>query len=142
MDPVRAADGRRQLVRQCLLLQGGEQRIEVRDQNVAGAGELDRQRGVEHIRGRHALMGKARLRPDDLCKVRQEGDDIMLCLALDLINAGDVECRSRAFLPQDTRGLLGHDPRSASASVACASISNQIRKRVSADQMAVISGRA
>ena len=35
----------------------------------------------------------------------------------------------------------GTTPVSASAVVACASISNQIRKRVSGDQMATISGR-
>ena len=36
---------------------------------------------------------------------------------------------------------LGTTPRSASASVACASISNQMRRRVSGDQMAVMAGR-
>lgn len=36
---------------------------------------------------------------------------------------------------------LGITPSSACASQACASISNQIRKRVSGDQMATISGR-
>jgi hypothetical protein len=37
--------------------------------------------------------------------------------------------------------LFGTTPSSASASVACASISNQMRKRASGDQIAVISGR-
>ena len=36
---------------------------------------------------------------------------------------------------------FGMTPSSASASQACASISNQMRKRVSGDQMATISGR-
>jgi hypothetical protein len=37
---------------------------------------------------------------------------------------------------------FGTVPSSARASVACASISNQMRNRFSADQIAVISGRA
>ena len=40
----------------------------------------------------------------------------------------------------DAQAELGVTPK-ANAEVACASISNQMRKRVSGDQMATISGR-
>ena len=48
---------------------------------------------------------------------------------------------SRPFAHTVSAALLGTTPISASAEVACASISNQMRKRVSGDQIAVISGR-
>jgi len=36
-------------------------------------------------------VDEARLRPDDLGQVGEKGDDVVLDLALDLIDAGDVE---------------------------------------------------
>jgi hypothetical protein len=47
----------------------------------------------------------------------------------------------RAPLPHEVGGRLRHTPRSASAEVAWASISNQMRNFVSGDQIATISGR-
>ena len=87
-------------------------------------------------------MHEAGLRPDDLGQMGEEGDDVMLDLALDRVDAGDD--RKCAFGPcsQIARGrALGMVPRSAMASAACASISNQMRKRVCGSHREAISGR-
>jgi hypothetical protein len=39
--------------------------VHVGEQDVGGAHELHVEAGVEHVRGRHALVDEARLRPDD-----------------------------------------------------------------------------
>ena len=65
MDAVAAADGDGVLVLEGAALERGEQAVEVGEEDVAGAGELHREAGVEHVRGRHALMDEARVRPDE-----------------------------------------------------------------------------
>ena len=80
-------------------------------------------------------------RADDLGEVGEEGDDVVLHLALDLVDARDVEDGLRPFSQIVSAASSGMTPSSASAVVACASISNQMRKRVSGDQIATISGR-
>ena len=72
-------------------LQCGQQLVEVGDQDVGGAGELDVEAGVEHVGGGHALVHEARLGADDLGEMGQEGDDVVLGLALDLVDPLDVE---------------------------------------------------
>ena len=109
MDAVRAADGRRQLVLEGAALQRGEQRVDVGDKDVGGAGELHVEAGVEHVGRRHALMHEARLRPDDLGEMRQERDDVVLGLALDRVDARDVEDRVAALVPDRPRGRLRDD---------------------------------
>jgi hypothetical protein len=75
----------------------------------AGAGELNGEGGVEHVRGGHALVDEARLGPDDLGEMSQEGDDIMLGDALDLVDPGHVEGGVLGLGP-DRRGcFLWHD---------------------------------
>jgi hypothetical protein len=113
------------------------------EQDVGGANELDVEGGVEHVGRRHALVDEAAgIRADELGEMREEGDDVMLGDGLDLVDAGDVELRSLPPFSQIVRAAsLGMTPRSASASQACASISNQMRNLVSGDQMATISGR-
>ena len=73
-------------------------------------------------------MQEARFGPHDLGDVGQEGDDVVLDLALDLIDARDVERRLAAFLARwswpPPSGMM---PSLAMASAACASISNQMR---------------
>ncbi len=44
-------------------------------------------------------MDEAGFRADDFGQVREEGDDIMLHLALDLVDAIDIEGRGAALLP-------------------------------------------
>ena len=86
-------------------------------------------------------MDEARLGTDDFGQMGQEGDDVVLGLALDLVDPGDVEGGVLGLGPDRLRGFLGIVPISASASAACASISNQILKRVWGSQMEAISGR-
>ena len=105
MDAVAAADGDGVLVFDGAALQRGEQLVEIGEQNVGGAHELDTEAGVEHVGRGHALMHEARLGPDDLGQMGQEGDDVVLRLALDLIDAGDVEDGVAALVP-DGRGRL------------------------------------
>ena len=119
-------------------LQGGEERIDVGEQDIGGAAELDGEAGIQHVRGRHALVDEARLGAYVLGEVGQEGDDVVLGLALDLVDALDLEApRSRTA----RAASAGITPRSAWASQACASISSQMRKRLSGVQMAAISLR-
>jgi hypothetical protein len=78
----------------------------IRQQDVGGAHQLDVERGVEHVRGRHALMHEARLVvADDLGQMGQEGDDVMLGHRLDLVDAGHVELHVLGF-PHGLRVLL------------------------------------
>ena len=99
MDAVGAADGRRHLVLEGAALERGEQRVDVGDQDVGGAHELHVEAGVEHVRRGHALVHEARLRPDDLGEMGEEGDDVVLDLALDRVDARDVERGVAALRP-------------------------------------------
>ncbi len=119
-----------------------EHLVDIGDQQVGGAGELHVEAGVEHVGGGHALVDEARLGADDLGQVGQEGDDVVLDLALDLVDAR----RRRRWRPCALAQIVlaasfGMTPSSASASAAWASISNQILKRVCGSQIAAISGR-
>ena len=72
----------------------------------------------------------------------EEGDDVVLDLRFDLVDAGDVEgARRLPFSQMVSAASFGMTPSSAMASAACASISNQMRNLVSGDQIAAISGR-
>ena len=106
MDAVRAADGRRELVLERAALERGQQRVDIGDQEIGGAHELHVEAGVEHVRGGHALVHEARFRPDDLGQMGEEGDDVVLDLALDLVDARDVELRVLALVPDFLRRRL------------------------------------
>ena len=69
-------------------------------QDVGGARELHVEAGVEHVRRRHALMHEARFRADDFGEMREERDDVVLGLALDLVDARDVEGRVLGLCPR------------------------------------------
>ena len=100
MDAVAAADGRRQLVFEGALLERRQQRIDIGDQDVGGAFQLHRQTRIEHVGRCHALMHETRFRPDELAQMRQEGDDVVLDLALDGVDALDVERRGTHPFPR------------------------------------------
>ena len=100
VDAVRAADGRRHLVLEGAPLQRREQRVDVGDQNVAGALQLHGKAGVEHVRAGHALMDEARVGADEFGEMGQEGDDVVLGDALDLVDARDVELGLAAPSPR------------------------------------------
>ena len=51
-------------------------------------------------------MDEARVRPDEFGEVGQEGDDVMLGDALDLVDAIDIEFRRAALLPDCLRSFL------------------------------------
>ncbi|MEY9190687.1 hypothetical protein ABH987_004315 [Bradyrhizobium ottawaense] len=107
MDAVAASDGRRHLVLEGALLECGQHLVEVGEQEVGGAGELDVEAGVEHVGRGHALVDEARLGADDLGEVSEEGDDVVLGLALDLVDAGDVEGGVLGLGPDRFGGLFG-----------------------------------
>jgi hypothetical protein len=65
--------------------------------------------GVEHVGRGHALMHEARFGADDLGEMGQEGDDVVLGLALDLVDAVDVEGHVLALGPDRLCGLLRDD---------------------------------
>ena len=109
MDAMRAANGDRIFVLLGAPLEGGEQRVEIGEQDVGGTGELHGQRRVEHVRTCHALVDEARVRPNDFAQMRQEGDDVVLGGRLDLIDASDVEGRDAALVPDRLRRLFRHD---------------------------------
>ena len=52
-------------------------------------------------------MQEPRLRPDQFGDVGQEGDDVMLHLAFDLVDPVDVEDRTPALFPDGPGGFLG-----------------------------------
>ena len=87
----------------------GVELFHVGDQEVGGADKLDVEAGVEHVRGGHALMHETRFRPDDFGQMGEKGDDVVLGLALDFLDAGDVELGVLGFGPDFCRGGLRDD---------------------------------
>ena len=65
--------------------------VEVGQQDVGSLFQLHRKAGVEHIARGHALMDEARLGADMLGEVGQKGDHVVTGLALDLVDALDLE---------------------------------------------------
>ncbi len=56
-------------------------------------------------------MHEARIRADDLGQVREEGDDVVLGLALDLVDARDVELGVAALVPDLLRRVVRDDAK-------------------------------
>ena len=54
-------------------------------------------------------MDEARVGADEFGQMRQESDDVMLRLALDLVDARDIELRLAALFPDRFRRFLGDD---------------------------------
>ncbi len=108
MDAVAAADYRRVLVLERAALQRRQQRVEIGEQDVARLRKLHREAGIEHVARGQALMDEARFGPDMLGDIGEEGDDVVPGLALDLVDARDLEL---AALAQRGRRALRHDAR-------------------------------
>ena len=102
VDAVAAADGRRHLVLEGALLQRGQQPSRSAIRRSAARRQLHGEAGVEHVGRGHALVHEARLGADDLGQMGQEGDDVVLGLALDLVDARDVEGRVLAPWPRSS----------------------------------------
>jgi len=106
VDAVAAGDRRRVFVLDGAAPQRRQQGVEVGDQDVGGAGQLHRQAGVEHVARGHALVDETPFRPDMLGDIGQEGDGLVMDLALDLTDALDLE---RPALAQCLRRASGDD---------------------------------
>jgi hypothetical protein len=92
-------------------LQRGQHLVDICDQKVGSAGELHVETGIEHVRGGHALVDEARLGADDFGQMGQEGDNVMLGFALDLVDPGDVEGDVTRLGPDRLRGFLRDDAK-------------------------------
>ena len=135
VNAVRAPDGRGELVLEGTAFQCGEQGVEIADEDIAGALELHRETGVEHVGGGHALMQEAGFRADDLIEMGEEGDRVVFHLALDLVDARDVsKTASLPFSHIFSAASRGITPSFAIALAAWASISKWMRKRVCGSQ--------
>ena len=91
MDAVAAPDRDGVLVLQRALLQRRQKCVQIGQQNVRRPHQLHVEAGVQHVRGRHPLMDEPRVVAHVLGQVRQEGDHVVLGLALDLVDAVDIE---------------------------------------------------
>ncbi len=90
VDAVAAADGQGVFVLVRSGLQGGQDGVNVGNQQVCGLGQLYGQTGVQHVGAGHALVDEAGVRPDGLGQPGQEGDDVVAGLTFDLVDALDV----------------------------------------------------
>ncbi len=108
MDAMRTADGRRIFVFDRAALQPGQDQVDAFDQQVGGALKLHGEAGVQHVRRRHALVQEARFRTDDLRDMGQEGDDVVLYGAFDLVDAIGVEDGVLALGPDGVGGVGGN----------------------------------
>ena len=106
MDAVGAADGRREFVFAGAALERFVERLDVGDEKIGGAHQLHVEAGVEHVGRGHALVHEARLGPDDFGEVGEKGNNIVLGLALDLVDAVDIELRRLALGPDFLRRCL------------------------------------
>ena len=117
MDAVTATDAHRVLVLAGPALEDREQSVDVGDENVGGARELDGETGIEHVRGRHPLVHEPGGLADMFRDTGQEGDHVVARLLLDLVDPLDIESSALPCfpgrLPRDDAeiglGLAGQD---------------------------------
>ena len=109
VDAVAAADGRGVLMLLGAGFQRGQDAIDAFDQQVRRPGQLDRETGVQHVRRGHALVQETGFLADDLGHVGQEGDDVVLGGAFDLVDPVGVEGRILALGPDGVGRRLGDD---------------------------------
>ncbi len=91
MDAMAAPDGGRVFVFLGAALDRLEQAVEISQQDIGRACQLDRQRRVEHVAAGHALVHEARFVADILGHPGKEGDDIVLGDRLNRIDRLDVD---------------------------------------------------
>ena len=95
MDAVAAADGGGVFMLHRAALDRGQQGVDILQQNVGGAHQLQVQRGVQHVAAGHALMHETRpvlagMGRDLFRHPGEEGDDIMLGDGLDGVDGGHI----------------------------------------------------
>jgi len=100
VDAVAASNRHRHLVLEGTPLQRGQELVDIPEQNVARLLKLHGKAGVEYVARGHALMREARFGSHMLGEAGEEGDHVVLDLALDLVDARDVEAAPGA----DRRG--------------------------------------
>ena len=110
VNAVAAPDGGGELVLARAARERFQHQIHVLDQQVGGARQLHGQAGVEHVGRGHALVQEARVGAHDLGHVGQEGDDVVLHLPLDRVDALGVEGSVPAAGPDGVGGVLGDGP--------------------------------
>ena len=91
VDPVAAPDARRAPVFARAAFERREQRVEVGEEEVRSARQLDREAGVEDIGRGHAAVHEPRFLADMLRHRCQERDDIVFDLSLNGVDAPDFE---------------------------------------------------
>ncbi len=97
------------LCSQRALLQRGQQAVEVGEQQVGRADQLHVEAGVQDVGRGEAHVHEAGLGADVLGEMGEEGDDVVLHLALDGVDARRVELGLGALVPDDLGGLLGDE---------------------------------
>ncbi|MNN31808.1 hypothetical protein D3C81_1455100 [compost metagenome] len=91
VDAVRTTDGRGVFVFLGADFQRGQDAVDAAQQQVGRARQLHREAGVQHVRGGHALVQEAGFLADDFRHMGQEGDDVVLGGAFDLVDAVGVK---------------------------------------------------
>ena len=99
VNSMRPADRRGRLMLKSAPLERREQRVNVGDKDVARAPELYRETRVEHVGAGEPQMDETRVGADELGKVSEEGDDIVLGHSLDLVDSSHVELGLSPLLP-------------------------------------------
>jgi hypothetical protein len=64
----------------------GTESLQAAQEHLGGLLELERQRRVHHVRGRHAHVDESRVGPERLLEVRQERDDVVTGRRFDLVD--------------------------------------------------------
>ena len=83
-----------------------EQPVRVAQEQLAGRAQLQRERGVDHVRRRQPEVQEPALRPDRLGDLGHERDDVVVGRPLELLDPRDVDLRPRL----DRRERVLRDP--------------------------------
>jgi hypothetical protein len=108
VDAVRAPDLRRVAELEGAAPQDFEQRVRLREQQVAGVAQQQGVRRVHHVRRGEPVVDEARGLADVLGERRGEGDDVVVGRLLDLADALDGEGGARLDLLDGRRGDRPH----------------------------------
>ena len=109
MDPVCPADHDGELMFLCPPREHGLELFQIFQEKFGRLLHLNGQGSVQHIRGGHSEMNKPRFVPDILSHVRQEGNDIVFDLFLDLEDPLDIK---RRLLPNCGNSFFRNDSES------------------------------
>ena len=138
MHPVRAAD--RERVTVLLGPSSGDRRraVDAVEDERPRLEDLERERRVEHVRGREAVVEPAAVLAECLADGVDERSHVVLGPLLDLAHVLRGGC---ACSPDSPAASAGTTPSSAQASSAASSTSSQRSSLRSSDQTPAIAGR-